>query len=124
MILIYISSSIPMDANQDNIKILTALTPTFQNILHIPLYGVLAYLWLNSFNKHGTVIAKNIFITLLITILYSILDEFHQTFVPGRYGSILDILFNIIGITCGTVFFFLLQSKWIRNYGKAWDALR
>ena len=115
MILIFISSSIPMDAGQDKLKFITVLTSTVQNILHIPIYGVLAYLWLNSFNKHSTAILKSVFLTLLITILYSLLDEFHQIFVPGRYGSLLDILFNLIGIACGTVSFFLLQSKWPKN---------
>ena len=115
MILIFISSSIPMDAGQDNLKFITVLTPTVQNILHIPIYGVLANLWLNCFNKYGTAILKGIFLTLLITIIYSLLDEFHQIFVPGRYGSLLDILLNLIGITCGTVFFFLLQSKCVET---------
>ena len=27
-----------------------------------------------------------------LTILYALTDEFHQSFVPGRYSSILDVL--------------------------------
>ena len=127
MILIFISSSIPMDVSQDKLKFVTVLTPTVQNILHIPIYGVLAYLWLNSFNKHCTAILKSIFLTLLITILYNLLDEFHQTFVPGRYGSSLDMIFNLIGIACGMVAFFLLQSNWPKNRceaGGLWRLLK
>jgi VanZ family protein len=110
-----------MDADQDNFKFFTILTPTVQNLLHIPVYGVLACLWLSSFDRVGAGMPKKLLYSIIITMAYGFLDEFHQTFIPGRYGSILDILFNLIGITCGTVFFFLLQPRWRR---KGWEAGR
>jgi VanZ family protein len=32
---------------------------------------------------------------------YGLLDEWHQTFVPGRYGSFTDAGFNVIGAVIG-----------------------
>lgn len=110
MILIFIESSIPMDGGPDSIKFLTALDPTFQNLLHIPLYGMLAFLWSQSFQKSQFSNRKMVIMTLFLTILYGCLDEFHQTFVPGRYGGLLDIYLDSIGAVCGIVLFSLYRK--------------
>jgi VanZ family protein len=39
--------------------------------------------------------------TLLLIFLYAISDEFHQTFVPGRNGTPLDVLIDGLGGTLG-----------------------
>lgn len=46
---------------------------------------------------------------LSIGIAYSISDEIHQTFVPGRGASINDILIDSIGIACGIAVSLLIQ---------------
>ena len=38
-------------------------------------------------------------IALLISIGYSVSDELHQTFVPGRYGSLGDVFLDIVGVS-------------------------
>lgn len=103
--LIFISSSIPMDKNADVPEFIISLDPTLQNLLHIPVFGLLAFLWLKSFAKHSILASTKVIITLIVTILFGCLDEFHQTFVSGRYGSLTDILLNIVGIITGTVIY-------------------
>lgn len=39
-----------------------------------------------------------IIISLMIAIIYGILDETHQMFVPGRYFDYLDVLTDSVGI--------------------------
>jgi len=43
-----------------------------------------------------------------ISIIYGFLDEFHQLFIPGRYASFGDIIFNILGIIVGIMIYSLL----------------
>ena len=105
MFLIFISSSIPMDKDAAAPKFIISLDPTLQNLLHIPVFGLLAFLWLKSFAKHSILASTKVIITLIVTILFGCLDEFHQTFVSGRYGSLTDILLNIVGIITGTVIY-------------------
>jgi len=79
-----------------------------QAIFHIGEYGLLAILMyrvlklqLNHFNG---------FIYLLsfvITILYAISDEAHQYFVPGRFATLIDIIFDTIGIILGLCYIYL-----------------
>jgi VanZ family protein len=118
MILIFIESSIPMDGGPDNIAFLTNLDPGLQNLLHIPLYGTLAVLWLRWFcgSGSGKITRKMVVYSLMITICYGCLDEVHQFFVRGRYGELLDVYLNIFGAVAGTIFFgYLKKRKELRN---------
>ena len=39
--------------------------------------------------------------TFLITFFYAISDEFHQTFIPGRNGTPVDVIIDMVGaLTC------------------------
>ena len=40
-------------------------------------------------------------ITLALGVLFAIVDELHQLFVPGRAGQITDVLIDSCGILCG-----------------------
>ncbi|OQY53059.1 MAG: hypothetical protein B6230_01360 [Desulfobacteraceae bacterium 4572_89] len=111
MLFIFAESSIPMDGGPDNIVFLTNLDPNIQNLLHIPLYGTLVFLWLRSFSGSGKITKQMIVYSLIITISYGCLDEIHQSFVRGRYGGIMDILLNILGTISGIIFFFYLQER-------------
>ena len=73
------------------------------NLAHIPAYGILTILWIKSFN--GTLAYRNhIFVNMLILaglVLFSVSDEIHQSFVPGRTASIMDVGLDLGGILLG-----------------------
>jgi VanZ family protein len=55
-------------------------------------YGFLALSYLKALPK------RNYFLAWLFSLMYAITDEFHQTFVPGRHPSIIDVIvFDNIG---------------------------
>ena len=100
MSMIFILSSVPGDPAPDSfIKgILTVLTPTIQNLLHIPLYGLLALFWFSTLKRWPNAKRSSLFWTVAISTSFSILDEAHQYFVSGRYMSLTDIYLNITGV--------------------------
>ncbi|OHB32292.1 MAG: hypothetical protein A2X84_05920 [Desulfuromonadaceae bacterium GWC2_58_13] len=102
---IFLLSSIPGQVDDGLLKILTDLDPKLQNLLHIPLFGLLQFLWLRSFEKIGRTGPAIWAICAGITLGYGMLDEFHQLFVPGRYASLLDMLLNGVGAVLGTLGF-------------------
>jgi VanZ family protein len=113
---IFIISSIPMDGGDDNIAFLTDLDPGLQNFLHIPLYGLLAFLWMQFLaGTSRRPFFWALVFSLAVTIGYGCLDEIHQSFVPGRYGGLLDILLNSVGAVAGIG----LYKFWVhdRNQG-------
>ena len=106
MVLIFIESSIPMDGGPHNITFLTNLDPDLQNLLHIPLYGVLSFLWVKLFlrtRRQEWPVKYIVGFSLIITVCYGCFDEFHQSFVPGRYGGLLDIYLDAGGAVLGVM---------------------
>ncbi len=79
------------------------------SLLHIPLYGILTMLLIFSFlpiklayiNQKGQrnqKNQKNYFISGLIALIVAIADEIHQSFIPTRDASILDVFLDFVGI--------------------------
>lgn len=99
MALIFVLSSIPM--KEDELTEYTLARQMFQNLLHIPLFGFLAFLWMRVFVKNKLQFKKALIYALLITVLYAAFDEFHQYFVPGRYATFSDFFLNVIGCLGG-----------------------
>ena len=90
-----------------------------RKIAHMVEFGILAILLLRMFLlKKGkemslgrnvakqTLFLKEIFLTIFIlSILYACSDEFHQSFMVGRQGSLWDVLIDAIGIILGMYLF-------------------
>ena len=71
--------------------------PAVQNLAHMPLFGVLAWLWyrsLSAWMKNTRLLLSSAF---LLATGFGILDEWHQLHVPGRYASLTDIALNTLG---------------------------
>jgi VanZ family protein len=51
--------------------------------------------------------------SLWITVLYSVLDEYHQLFVAGRDGSIIDVLIDILAGTVVLVVFRIVLAMYL-----------
>lgn len=43
--------------------------------------------------------------TVIVATLYAISDEWHQSLVPSRSASIVDVLIDSIGALCGSIWF-------------------
>ena len=73
------------------------------NLMHIPAYGLLTFFWLKVFARTkngGQFFTVNAFILIGLAI-FSISDEIHQSFVPGRSASCMDVGLDILGIFFG-----------------------
>lgn len=66
---------------------------------HLAEYGLLAYLASRAFvTSSFTFIRRRWFLlAALLVLVFSLLDEFHQSFVPSRSGSIYDCIIDMIG---------------------------
>ena len=96
------------------------------------LLTVLSYLALSSTNRisNKTSYAEspvklmrsdnemNIIFTLWFTIINAIFDEYHQLFVTGRDGSILDVLIDLIGIVVVLIVIRVVFSIYLRTKGR------
>ena len=68
---------------------------------HFAEYSILGFLLFRSITSDELLTFHPFYGSLLIGISFAILDEFHQSFVPGRHMSSTDVLFDSLGIVFG-----------------------
>jgi VanZ family protein len=75
---------------------------------HFLAYSVLAFLGLRV-----TVTGKRPYLSaMLLTVLYAISDELHQTYIPGRNGTPMDVMIDSLGALAAL---FILRKNWFRS---------
>jgi len=96
-------SSIPGDPRHipKTFDFMLWVPPNIQNLLHIPLYAGFAWIWCRNLQRMALPVRQSTIIAFALSMLFGIIDEWHQTFVAGRYGTALDVLFNFVGIILG-----------------------
>lgn len=77
--------------------------PGFDKFAHFVEYLILGFLWAKA-------LGRKLFFIILLGIIYGILDEIHQIFVPLREFNIMDILVDSIGVVCGVICHLLLKK--------------
>jgi VanZ family protein len=103
-LLIFIQSSHPTPD-------ITPHWPYIDKVLHAIAYALLGALFLRAFNTTG--IKQNlkliILLSILLSSLYGISDEIHQSFVPYRTADAFDVLADIFGSAFGVYIFFKIK---------------
>ncbi len=79
-------------------------------LMHGSLYTVLGFTlaWARvkgSRMSHGALIVLGVFLGLM--------DEYHQSFVPGRSPSTGDVIADAIGVGIGYALFMLVFARWL-----------
>ncbi|MBR3995829.1 MAG: VanZ family protein [Clostridia bacterium] len=66
--------------------------------------------YISGFKNKTPCAVKQIITSVSICFVYSLSDEFHQSFIPGRNGSFLDCLLDTAGALSGVLFVLLLTN--------------
>lgn len=75
----------------------------YGNLLHVPLYFGLAFVWHVALERTSLSRAQKRLLVIVLTAAFGILDEFHQSFVPGRDPSFGDVASDTFGAILATV---------------------
>ncbi len=92
MYVLFLLSSIP--GGRENVLL---TSPTVANIAHVPAYGLLALLWIFTLRNHGVTEHRSMCVDFLVASGYGALTELHQVWIPGRFPSAFDVMFNVVG---------------------------
>lgn len=100
---IYYFSSVP------NLKsdLSSELDFVLRKIAHMSEYGILTFLFFRAAAQKLSH-RKSIVFSIIFSISYSLTDEYHQLFVAGRSGSLMDVFIDTIGIFSAA---FLIDKK-------------
>ena len=80
-------------------------------IYHFSVFFLLNFFLLTSLNKNGKIKIKYLIIASLFSIIYSVLDELHQLFVPLRHAGLGDIFTNNVGIFLSNITYLYYKNK-------------
>jgi VanZ family protein len=69
-----------------------------RKLVHVAEYGVLTILLFNALRIHIRRSPDAWLIAAIVAVLYAFSDEWHQTFVPGREGSLRDVSIDALGV--------------------------
>ncbi len=105
MALIFAASSLSSDAIESTgAGKASRSAPAVANqvTVHLIEFGVLAALLFRALALQGALSALRLgLVVAAVTTAYGATDEFHQSFVPGRYPSWLDIAYDAAGAILG-----------------------
>lgn len=80
--------------------------------------GFFSFSYLSNFFIENSKIKdfkKTVILSFLFSVIYASTDEFHQTFVVGRDGNIVDVLIDssgsLVGILLSSIVYFLVIKK-------------
>lgn len=83
----------------------TSMFPLRDKGVHAIEYGVLGFLLahacVRTFVHHAR--ARVAAVAILAGVLWGVLDEIHQAFVPGRSADAIDLVADSIGVTAGVL---------------------
>jgi VanZ family protein len=74
-----------------------------RKLAHAAEFAVLGALLARATGRSGPALA--------IGALYAVSDELHQSFVPGRLGSPLDVAIDAVGVAAGVLFWQSLRAR-------------
>lgn len=92
---------IPLPDDPAHYALFYWISPSIQNVLHIPTYACLAWAWHWALGAWLRSSGAQTICACAIASAYGVFDEWHQSFVPGRYGSFADVALDILGVALG-----------------------
>ena len=87
-------------------------------LLHIIEYFILCFLIHRGFSNSSLGFSTYSFLafSISISVLYGITDEIHQSFIPNRTASLIDIFADFVGSVSGSVAYLKLIRKTRMGY--------
>jgi VanZ family protein len=69
-----------------------------RKLAHLTVYAVLTVLLFRALRLHAARPTHAWLLAMLVAAVYACSDEWHQTFVPGRGGTVRDVVIDSMGI--------------------------
>lgn len=83
---------------------------------HVSEYLILGWLFFRlMYQAHGQKLNRSLVWSMVFVLLFSISDEYHQTFVPGRQGKLIDVVVDSIGALLGLQMLNIYYKSYMRK---------
>jgi hypothetical protein len=78
-----------------------------QKVMHVAVYAALTLLWVWTLDSIESRVWR-ISLAIIVTVGLGTVLEWHQTRVPGRFGTIFDVVLNTLGALAGLIIALLI----------------
>lgn len=95
---------------KEQTRVLNKTNAIIRKIAHFSIYTLLGLIIMGLMTKTKLKDKWRILITIGFGIIYAILDEFHQSFSPGRTPKITDVYIDTLGILVGALIVILIRT--------------
>ncbi len=99
--------------NKEKKKVFNRANAVIRKIAHFSIYTLVGLLLMGIMTRTKLKDKRRILITVVIGIIYATLDEFHQSFSPGRTPKITDVYIDTLGVILGILL--VLTAREIYN---------
>ncbi|MDT3739308.1 MAG: VanZ family protein [Candidatus Kapabacteria bacterium] len=100
-------------SSQTDVPDLNSVFVGFDKVLHLVLYFIygltIQFMVIGNFPESSK--KKQIIISLAIGVIFGVIDEYYQSFQPGRIPDIVDWAADSIGILISLLFFGLIKRR-------------
>lgn len=96
--------------NNSKKEIINELNTPFRKCAHASVYFVLSFFIMNMLSQIKRHKSIDYLIASIFCFVYACTDEYHQLFVDGRTGQLLDVLIDTIGTCIGCFMFSILYK--------------
>lgn len=101
--------------NQEQIE---TVEYVIRKLAHFSIYMILGMLLMDLASTYEIKNITKIFTSICVGILYASLDEFHQSFTPGRTALVTDVFIDTLGVITGVMIIFGIIELWKKNKNK------
>jgi len=88
-----------------------------QNALHVPAYAALSWASWWALGAWQRVPSARALSACAIATTYGVFDEWHQSFVPGRHASLIDVTLDVAGAVLGIWLAVWIGSRTVKLHG-------
>lgn len=117
MSLIFYFSSLPASSTGPD----TVTFKVISKMIHFIIFGILSMLYLYSLKWRMPIQRTGMWVfilSLFLTIIYAITDEYHQSFSSGRYSSVKDVILDASGAVAFLGITYKLTGKRNNKYNQ------
>jgi VanZ family protein len=109
---------IPETSGDELTNVIASLQFIVRKTEHLTLYlilGAFALLHFSTYNRFTLIVKLSS--SLVLSVLYAVSDEYHQTYIQGRSGEIRDVIIDSVGAIIGILLSLLIYKifKTIKN---------
>jgi VanZ family protein len=102
---------LPWLAKQMTPEMIDVTDYVIRKVAHVTEYTILSILVSRSFGVASSSSLRQRILPTVITSLYALSDEYHQSFVPSRGATYTDVMWDTLGASIGSGLLLWIQQK-------------